>query len=346
MEVREFSERNAASMIGTDDFQKAVELINKSESILITAHDKPDGDACGSIVALCESLRAQGKNVQPLFLSPLPEWYEFMPAEQIPVLGADVQPEELMEGRLGEFDLIIIVDTNSCSQLPKFEEYLKDSSGPVLILDHHVTGDGLGDVELTDTTAAATGLIVLDLFKYAGWEMTEKIAEALFVATATDTGWFQFSNTDSRVHRACGELIDAGAKPTQIYHNLYHNFSHARFKLMAAMLDSLELHLDGRYAAMHVSRQDFERTGAGYSDTENLINECHRIGTVKASALFVELKDGRIRCSLRSRGSMEVNAIAAKFGGGGHKMAAGTYLPGPLENAKQLVLDEVRNAID
>ena len=341
MEVREYTERNAASMIGTDDFQKAVELINKSESILITAHDKPDGDACGSIVALCESLRAQGKHVQPLFLSALPVWYEFIPTERIPVLGDDLQGQELAEGRLGEFDLTIIVDANSSSQLPKFEEYLRSSNAPVLILDHHVTGDGLGDVELTDMTAAATGLIVLDLFKYAGWEVTEKIAEALFVATATDTGWFQFSNTDSRVYRACGELTDAGAKPTQIYDNLYHNFSHARFKLMAAMLDSLELHLDGRYAVMQVSRQDFERTGAGYNDTENLINECHRIGTVEASALFVELKDGRVRCSLRSRGSMEVNLIAADFGGGGHKMASGMYLQGPLEDAKQLLLDKI-----
>ncbi len=332
-------------MIGTDDLQKAVELISKSESILITAHDKPDGDACGSIVALCESLRAQGKNVQPLFLSALPGWYKFIPTEPIPVLGDDLRFEELMEGRFGEFDLTMIVDTNSCSQLPKFEKYLKSSSAPVLIIDHHVTGDGLGDAELTDTTAAATGLIVLDLFKYAGWEVTAKIAEALFVATATDTGWFQFSNTDSRVHRACGEFIDAGAKPTQIYDNLYHNFSHARFKLMAAMLDSLELHLDGRYAAMHVSQRDFERTGAGYSDTENLINECHRIRTVEASALFVELEDGRIRCSLRSRGSMEVNVIAACFGGGGHKKAAGTYLPGPLESAKQLLLDKITKGL-
>ncbi|MHC4118727.1 MAG: DHH family phosphoesterase, partial [Planctomycetota bacterium] len=90
---------------------------------------------------------------------------------------------------------------------------------------------------------------------------------------------------------------------------------------------------------------DFERTGAGYSDTENLINECHRISTVKASALFIELEDGRIRCSLRSRGGMEVNRVAARFGGGGHKMAAGTYLPGPLENAKQLILDEMAKEI-
>ena len=328
-------------MIETDDFRKAVELIDESKSVLITSHDKPDGDACGSIVALCESLRALGKNVQPLFLSTLPGWYEFMPTEPIPVLGDDLQNHELEEGRLGEFDLIIIVDANSCSQLPKFEEYLKSSSAPVLILDHHVTSDGLGDVELADASAAATGLIVLDLFKCAGWEITAKTAEALFVAIATDTGWFQFSNTDGRVHRACGELIDAGARPTEIYDNLYHNFSHSRFKLMAAMLDSLELHLDGRYAVMQVSRQDFERTGAGYNDTENLINECHRIGTVEASALFIELEDGRIRCSLRSRGSTEVNVIAARFGGGGHKMASGMYLEGSLENAKQLILGEM-----
>ncbi|UCG48951.1 MAG: hypothetical protein JSU94_04040, partial [Phycisphaerales bacterium] len=194
---------------------------------------------------------------------------------------------------------------------------------------------------LSDEGAAATGLIVLNLLKHAGWPMTEKIAEALFVATATDTGWFQFLNTDSRVHRACAEFIDAGAKPTQIYDSLYHNFSHARLKLMAAIFDSLELHLHGTYAAMHVSLQDFERTGAEYNDTENLINECHRIATVKASALFIELEDGRIRCSLRSRGTTEVNVIAARFGGGGHKMAAGMYLEGPMENAKQLILGEM-----
>ena len=115
---------------------------------------------------------------------------------------------------------------------------------------------------------------------------------------------------------------------------------------MAGMLDKLELHLDGRYAAMQITRQDFERTGAAYSDTENLINGCHRIGTVEASALFIELKDGRIRCSLRSRGPLDVSIIASKFGGGGHTMAAGTFLPGPLENAKQLILDEISKSLD
>lgn len=322
-------------------FKKALELINKSESILITTHTKPDGDACGCIAAMCEALRTLGKKAKPLLLSPNPEWYQFLFVERVPVLGKDVQLEELIEGRFGEFDLIIIVDTNSYNQLPEFGKYLKQANKPVLIIDHHATADSLGDVELVESDAAATALIVLDLFKYTGWIITEKIAEVLFVAVATDTGWFQFSNTDSRVLLTCAQLADAGAKPTQLHHKLYETFSPERFRLMVAMLNTLQLHLDGRYATQHIRQQDFKKTGAIYSDTENLINECRRIGTVDVAALFVELKEGRIRCSLRSRGAIDVSQIAAKFGGGGHKMAAGTFVPGPIENAKQLIFEEI-----
>jgi len=323
------------------NFQKAIELINKSSNVLLTTHSRPDGDACGCIVAISDVLTALGKKAKALMLSPIPEWYEFLFTEKVPVLGEDVVLGQLTEERFGEFDLIIIVDTNSYTQLDDFGQYLKQARTPVLIIDHHVTADGLGDVELVDSDAAATGLIVYDLLKFAKWSVTEKIAEALFVAVATDTGWFQFSNTNSRVYRSCAELIDAGANPTEIHHNLYQNFSYPRFKLTLAMLNTLHLHLDGRFATQHISQQDFQQTGATHKDTENLINECQRISTVEAAALFVELKDGRIRCSLRSTGTVDVSKIAARFGGGGHKMAAATYLPGPLENAKKTVLIEM-----
>jgi len=328
-------------MIHNDDFQKAVELISKSGSILITTHARPDGDACGCLVVMRDALVALGKKVKLLMLSEVPEWYEFLFDEKVPILGEDIQLEELMQGRFGEFDLIMVIDTNSYSQLPKFDQYLKQAGKPVLVIDHHETADGLGDVELVESDAGATALIVYDLLKYAGWPVTEKMAEALFVAIATDTGWFQFSNAGSRVYRDCAELIDAGAKPTEIHHNLYQNFSLQRFKLMAAMLNTLELHFDGRYAAQHLRQADFEKTGAAYNDTENLISECRRLSTVEVAALFIELKDSRIRCSLRSRGAVDVSKIAQKFGGGGHKTAAATFLDGPLENAKQLILEEV-----
>jgi len=327
------------------NFQKAIELINKSSNVLLTTHSRPDGDACGCIVAISDVLAALGKKAKALMLSPMPEWYEFLFAEKVPILGEDIKLDHLIEGRFGQFDLIIIVDTNSLSQLPEFEKFIKQIDKPVLIIDHHVTADGLGDVELVDSDAAATGLIIYDLLKYAKWSVTEKIAEALFVAVATDTGWFQFSNTNSRVYRSCAELIDAGAKPTKIYHSLYQNFSHSRFKLMLAMLNTLELHLDGRFATQHISQRDFQQTGATHKDTENLINECQRISTVEAVALFIELKDGRIRCSLRSTGTVDVSEIATKFGGGGHKLAAATYLPGPLEDAKQLIIAEIKKQL-
>lgn len=332
-------------MVTNDDFQKAVDLINNSGNILLTAHTKPDGDACGCIVAISNVLENMGKNFRAIMLSQMPDWYDFLFAQKPPILGEDINLNQLTDEKFGEFDLIIIVDTNSLSQLPKFDKYLKQNDKPVLIIDHHATADGLGNVELVDSSAAATGLIVYDLIKYAGWRITETIAEALFVTVATDTGWFQFSNTDSRVHRACSELIDAGAKPIEIYHNLYQNFSYARFKLTVAMLNTLQLHLDGRFATQQISLKDFEQTGATHKDTENLINDCRRISTVETAALLVELEDGRIRCSLRSTGGIDVSEIAAKFGGGGHKMAAGTFLPGPLEKALEVILKEVTEKI-
>jgi len=328
-------------MVNDRSFEKAIELINKSSNVLLTTHIKPDGDACGCLAAIHDVLVSLGKKAKLILLSPLPQWYAFLFPEKVPILGADIRLEELVQGRLGQFDLTVIIDTNSYSQLPKFEQYLKQTDKPILVIDHHVTADGLGTVELIEPQAAASALIVHDLLKYAKWPVTEKITQALFLAVATDTGWFQFSNTDSNCFRTCAELIDAGANPTRLYHDLYQNFSLQRFKLMAIMLNTLELHFDGRFATQYLRQQDFQRTGAAYEDTEDLINECRRISSVEVAALFVELKDGRVKLSLRSKGDIDVCKIAEKFGGGGHKMAAGAHLPGPLENAMRLIKIEV-----
>jgi len=328
-------------MLSKTDFDKALQLVRVAQKILLTTHVRPDGDACGCMAALAEALRGQGKDVRLLMLSEMPQWYGFLFDEKIPVLGKDLKVEDLKGGALGEFDLAIIVDTNSNNQLPGFAEYLKGRKGKVLVIDHHLTGDKLGDVELVDTGASAAALIVLDLFKAAGWKVTESVAEALFVAIATDTGWFRFSNTDARTLRVCAELIEKGAEPTSLYRRLYENFSPARFKLMTAMLESLELHFDGRYAVQYLTLNDFARSGAHFSDTENLIDECQRIAGVEVAALFVELEDGRIKCSLRSKGAVDVRQICQQFGGGGHKQAAGTHLQGPLEKARQAIFDKV-----
>ncbi len=322
-------------------YERAAALIEQSSRILVTTHTRPDGDACGCLRAMAEVLRVFGKTAQPLLLSPMPDWYRFLFEERVPVLGTDVPLGDLTSGAFDSFDLLVILDTNSYSQLPGLEDYLKQSRVPVLVFDHHVTSDKLGQVEIIDTTAAAAGLVLSDFLTHVGWPITPKVAEALFVAIGTDTGWFHLRNTDNRVFRRCAELIEVGVDPNALYHKIYEDFSPARFRLMVAMLNTLELHLDGRYASQYLVPGDFERTGAAYRDTENFVNECQRIGSVEVSALFVELRDGRIRCSLRSRGAVDVSAIAKKFGGGGHKAASGTYLPAPLETAMRLVFEEV-----
>jgi phosphoesterase RecJ-like protein len=396
-------------MVSTKDFQKAVELIGKSNRVLLTTHTRPDGDACGCIAAICETLTALGKNVKILLLSEVPAWYEFLFEQwfdRLTILsGVEGKPQILgkktkmvrqahhpersrrITSVLGKNDLIVIVDTDTYNQLPGLDKYLKQSDKPILVIDHHATSDNIGtrhggqprqgrrpcqgacrsrNVGLIDSSAAATALIVFDLLKYAGWPITKKIAEALFVAVYTDTGRFQFDNTDSRALRVCAELLDAGVNPSILHRHLYQNFSPQRFKLMTAMLNTLELwrlvitkknsklktqnlklwnksiYQLPIFATQHLMKNDFKQTGANLSDTENLIDECRRISTVEAAALFVELPTGQIKVSLRSWGtSMNVQKIAEKFGGGGHKMAAGANLSGPILKAKKLILAEM-----
>jgi bifunctional oligoribonuclease and PAP phosphatase NrnA len=331
-----------ATRMNNQNFQKAVELINKSTNVLITTHTKVDGDAVGCCVAMSEAFLSLGKKAQVLIHSSLPDWYSFLLVKPVLVLGKDSSKDQLQQNK---FDLIVIADTNSFSQLPVFEEYLKQIDTPVLVIDHHTTSDNLGDVELVDSTASAACSVVFDLFRFAHWPITPKIAQALFAGIATDTGWFHFNNTTGRCLRDCAELIDAGANPADIYRLIYQTFTPQRFRLMTVMQDTIELNFDGRYASQFLTQQDFKTTGAKYEDTENLIDQCRRIASVEVAALFVELKDGRVRCSLRSRGAVDVCEIARKFNGGGHTAAAGAYLPGPLDNAKKLILDAVKSQL-
>lgn len=332
-------------MVTSDDFQKAVELINSSSNILLTSHTRPDGDACGSVLAMQMALQAQGKEVTPVFLSPIPSWYEFMFDQQPVILGEDVTKEQMHAGHFDQCDLVIIVDTNSYIQLPGFDRWLKGTNTNVLVIDHHVTGDGLGMLELIDTSAAAAGEIVYDLINFAGWPITEKIAEVLFVALATDSGWFKFRNADSRIYHNAADLVNAGAQPADIYQKLYQCYTPERMKLMVRMLQSLELYNDERVAVQVIMQADFKETGTNSRDTENMIDECQRIALVEVAALLVELPDGDFRCSLRSKGQVDVRQVAQRYGGGGHTLASGVTLKGPLEHAKKQVLDVIKEQL-
>jgi phosphoesterase RecJ-like protein len=327
--------------IDNGQYKAAKDLIAAAKNILITTHFRPDGDACGCVRAMMDGLKSQGKEVKGLFLSPLASWYEAMFETRVSVLNNDIK-KEMLAAYYANVDLIIIVDTNSYVQLPGLEEWLKSSGKKILVIDHHITGDGLGTVELIDTAASAAGEIVYDFFKVAQWPITARVAESIFIAIATDTGWFKYGNADSRIFHTASELIQAGAKPNEIYRTMYQSFTSSRLKLMIRMLEHLELHENGRIATQYILRKDFDETGSSGPDTENLIDECQRIQTVEVATLFVELAEGKFRCSLRSKGNVDVRAIAQKYGGGGHTLASGVNLEGPLDRAMGSIVSEIK----
>lgn len=331
-----------------DEYKNASNVLMTAEKVLVTTHLRPDGDACGCLRAIADHLGSVGKTVYPLVLSPLANWYAELFDGPVPVLGNDVKAEQFSEV-YADCDLIVIVDTNSFIQLPGLEAFLKaaQTSGQpkILVIDHHVTGDHIGHIELIDSQAAAAGEIVFDLFKTAGWPITPRIAESIFIALSTDTGWFKYGNADSRIFHTAAELIEAGIHPNDIYRRLYQSFSPARLALMTRMLEHLTLHADGRIATQYILRKDFDETGASGPDTENLIDECQRIQTVEAAVLLVELSDGRFRCSLRSKGAVDVRAVTQPYGGGGHTLASGVTLPGPLPSALECLVKDIKKQL-
>lgn len=329
----------------------AVEMLRSCRAAMVVSHIRPDGDSVGSMRAVCEILEAMGKRAYPLLLSPLPAWYDFVFGRAVPVLGNDVTMTQLGLTPYSDCDLLVIVDTNSVVQLPGLEPWLVKarpaSRMRIVVMDHHVTQEGLGDVEVIDNTAAATGQILYELIRHAGIALTKPMAMGLFVAIATDTGWFRYSGTDARLLREVAELVDAGAEPPFLYRQLYQQYSPSRLKLMCRMLERLELHFSQRVAVQTILRRDFDETGSTGRDTENLIDECQRIGTVEVAVLLVELGDDEIgrhkgfRCSLRSKGRVDVRKIAQKYGGGGHTMASGVNLAMDLPRAKTAILDDI-----
>lgn len=333
------------------DFERAIELLGSSERILLTTHVRPDGDAVGSVGALRQLLEqaaaAEGRRceVSVLFLGEVPENYRFVLSGSAWVVGKDVAAAALGEAWLGQFDVAVVVDTHAAKQLPGIGEALAGWSGPVLVIDHHEAAGSLGDVRLIDSSMAAAGMLVYELADRAGWPITREVAEALFVAISTDTGWFRFSNCGRGVFRVAERLVGAGAEPSVLYRRLYEAFPPARLKLMGQALGTMELFACDRGALMYVSKAMLVDSGAERSHIENLVNLSQQIGSVEVSVLLVEQEDGTTRASFRSRGGTDVNELARGFGGGGHAKAAGASLEQGLAAAREAVRVAVEGAL-
>jgi bifunctional oligoribonuclease and PAP phosphatase NrnA len=307
----------------------------------LTTHVRPDGDALGTAAAMVLGMRKAGIASEVLLLSHLPRKYAFV-FDENGVPHSDVESGWPEHFPFETFDALLVVDTGTWSQLPGLQERIGNWKVPKLVLDHHLTQQEWADVKLVDTKAAAAGEIAADVLDAWKVPLDKPIASALFLAVASDTGWFQFSNTRPQTLRLAARLMEAGVETDRMYQALYQNERAERVALHTRGQQSLELLEGGRLAVITLRKRDFEETRAGVLDTENLINVPLQIRTVDVSLLIVESTDatGPVRVSLRSKGAVDVARFAETLGGGGHARASGLKIEGQaLEPARSRVVN-------
>ncbi|MEX2118309.1 MAG: DHH family phosphoesterase [Pirellulales bacterium] len=323
------------------DWPRFVELVAGHQRFLLTSHVRPDCDALGSELGLAGVLEALGKDVRIVNAQPTPPNLQFIdPARKIEALGIDVQPADLLDRQI-----LLVLDTGAWAQLGEMGQILRTTTAKKLVLDHHVSADDLGAEDFKDTRAEATGTLVLEAARRLGVGITPQIARPLFAAIATDTGWFRFASTSGRTFRCGGELVDAGARPSEIYNALYEQDTLARLNLIGRTLARAQCELGGRLIHTAVLADDFAAAGALSSDTEDVINLTLQVAGTEVAVILVEQPCGAFKVSFRSRAGVDCSRLAELFGGGGHKAAAGATIREPFEQARAKVLDAVRAAM-
>jgi phosphoesterase RecJ-like protein len=317
-------------------------ILDRHQRFVLTSHVRPDCDALGSELAMAEVLEYLGKDVRIINADAVPPRLAFVdPRNRIEVLPDD-GPVDLGN----QVDVIMVLDTAAWGQLGRMADVIRGTSAQVIVIDHHANEGELDGVMFQDAQAEATGRLVADLVGFLGIPWNDRMATALFLAIATDTGWFRFSSTKSSTYEVAGQLIDAGACPQDIYRQLYERDSLSRAKLRGLVLSRLAAECDGRVAHTYVLEEDFAQTGALRSETEDFINMALAIDGTQVAAMFTEHPVGSVKISLRSRdGAVDCSRITALFGGGGHKAAAGATLAGDLVSVRTRVLGEVRSAL-
>ncbi len=307
--------------------KEVLKHIEQRNQFLLTSHARPDGDAIGSALACRQILRAMGKEAEVVLRDGVPRVYRPLPfADKV------VQADRVN----GAYEAAIILECDSIqrTRLEGLEERF------LISIDHHLSGRPFANVNWIDPTAVATAEMVYCLAREAGVKISPEIATCLYTAVLTDTGSFMFEGTNERTFTLARELVLAGANPAHCARNVYFGHSTAKMRLLGAALSTL--HRAGPLAWTSVSQEQMESCHAKEEDCEGLVNYMLSIHDVEVAAFFRELPDGRYRVSLRSKGGLNVAAVAERFGGGGHQCASGCSLDGPLSVATARILAQLR----
>ena len=301
--------------------------IEQRRRFVLTSHARPDGDAIGSALACGQILRCLGKDAEVVLRDPVPRIYQLLPfAEKV------VQADRIN----GDYEAAIILECDSIqrTRLDGLERKF------LISIDHHLSGRPFAHVNWIDPKAVATGEMVYWLAREARVEITPEIATCLYTALLTDTGSFMFEGTNEHTFALARELVVAGADPVHCARNIYFGHSTAKMRLLGAALSNL--HREGPLAWIWVTQEQMEKCGAKEEDCEGLVNYALSIQAVEVAVFFRELPDGRYRVSMRSKGKLNVSAVAARFGGGGHQCASGCAVEGPLSLAVNRIMAELK----
>lgn len=311
-------------------------FLDASNRILLCSHENPDGDGLGAAIGLTHYLRAQGKQVRIVAfpgVTPDLRWLDTEGwIESFDPSGVHAELASWPDGWL-------VIDASEPHRLGALLPLFEASTARKACLDHHLKDIPAGfDEEFTDATASASAELVYDLVATRmPRPLPLPMAEALYAGVVADTGNFQFSNSTAKVHRLAADLLDQGVLPARVYQRLYWQERPQKLHLFGRAYEGLQIRNEGRYARLTVTLADLDACGANHDDLDRLVNKPLELRGVEVSVLLYETRDGRIKVGLRSRERVSVHAIARAFGGGGHRLASGAKISGPMSAAVERV---------
>ncbi len=325
--------RNRETMTISPELQQIVDAVRARERFVIASHARPDGDSIGSQLAAAYALRALGKQVTVVNADPAPP-----PLMQFPGVP-DIVVTDRIEGR---FDAAIIME---CSDLARTGVAGLDRQF-VINIDHHPGNSRYGQLNWFDATAAACGEMVFDLVKALGVPLTREIATHVYLAILTDTGSFHYSSISPRTFDICGQALEAGVDPVLVARNVYDSNNMGRLKLFGAVLSAMQIDPTARIAIVYLDHEMARAAGGTYEDTEGLINLPLTVKEIQAVVFFKQAEGDEYRVSMRSKGDIDIGAVAKEFGGGGHKNAAGCTVTGAIDALQKVFIEKIEEAID
>ena len=326
-------------MTPIDPPQALLRHLREADRFLLTGHLNPDGDSIGSGLGLSRVLGKLGKSCTLWNRDDTPAVYRVLPGASRIHVDETPPVDSLAE----HFDVVVALE---CPTLDRsgLENHLGEL--PVLNLDHHLGNTNYGVVNWVDSAAPALGEMILRLSRGLGLPLSPDAAALLLVALSSDTGGFRFANATARAFEAGAQLVKAGADPTEVSKWLHESQPEPSVRLLGEMLASLEVSSAGRVASVLLTQEMFQRAEASAAHSEGLINHPRAIAGVEAVALVRELEPGSCKVSLRSRGDLDVESIAARHSGGGHRNAAGFVAAGGPEEVRHRITTELAKEID